>query len=944
MSALAHKLRNFQLVGGLLATMALTIPASAQTWKTTGTAGGNWNTPAKWTPTGVPTSSYSTSLTFTSTILTGAYTATDNIAGTFELNAITFNTGIIGTGITIAASGGSQLSFGGTNASITNTSTSLLKAAATISAPVVLAGDTTVNGGGLGVVFSGGVSGSGGMTINGTVTFTGSTASTYSGATLVNGQLVEDATNVLSANSDVTVTGTMGVNGQQNIGALNGNGTVRAQLLTGADTLSVGNDNASGEFDGVISDGLLTNTLALDKEGSGTEALTGTNTYTGGTTLGGGTLAVGNDSALGTGNITVTGNGTTLSTTGGAVEVTLANNVTLQQNLAYTISSAQPALNVTGVISDTSGQGITKNGDGILILSGNNTYTGGTTLNSGYLELASATALGTGNVVVTGGELSLVTLAPTTTINVGGNYTQSGGTLRLALLSPSTNELLNVTGNVSLSGGTVNLALDGGPITIANGTVLTLVQATGTVSGKFSGSTVDSGITLPGVQILTYTTNDVYLGFYNYISSIPGLTPNQRAVANYIDEHAGAPTGNFKTLVDNIYPLNGNVQALGSALDQLSPQSLQVWRHVSFDNATFSSLLVNNHLANLRDGMSGFDGSQFTYNDTTLGAPLSSIKNRLLAWDPNVTPGLVSDTVDPVIGGVDLAAPRGASAPTNPWSTFIAGNVVFADLDPNQDLAFQHYTTGAVTAGADYQLDDHWTVGGLFGYGHTSATLDNIGSQTTVDTYSPAVYASYVDGGWYGNGLFSYGYNKYAENRNVQIGTLNGSNTGSPSGSQYVANLTGGYEFKEGLWRVGPMASAQFVHLGIDSYVEQGPTALNIQQQTDESFRTQFGFTARYEGHVEGWFGSFKLVPHLSAAWQHEYLDNSLGITSQFNQVGAGSFTVQASEPDRDSAVIDAGIDAEIEKELTLFIDYQTQVGQADFFANSIQGGIKVAF
>ncbi len=69
----------------------------------------------------------------------------------------------------------------------------------------------------------------------------------------------------------------------------------------------------------------------------------------------------------------------------------------------------------------------------------------------------------------------------------------------------------------------------------------------------------------------------------------------------------------------------------------------------------------------------------------------------------------------------------------------------------------------------------------LVGYSHTDANLDHIGSSTaTVDSYSPGIYASYVDGGWYGNGLFSYDYNSYTEDRNIQIGALNGTNHGAP--------------------------------------------------------------------------------------------------------------------------------------------------------------------
>ncbi len=57
------------------------------------------------------------------------------------------------------------------------------------------------------------------------------------------------------------------------------------------------------------------------------------------------------------------------------------------------------------------------------------------------------------------------------------------------------------------------------------------------------------------------------------------------------------------------------MQELGGALDQLSPQSLQIFRRIAFDNATFNTLDVNNHLANLRDGLTGFDPSQLTVQD-----------------------------------------------------------------------------------------------------------------------------------------------------------------------------------------------------------------------------------------------------------------------------------------------------------------------------------------
>jgi outer membrane autotransporter protein len=441
--------------------------------------------------------------------------------------------------------------------------------------------------------------------------------------------------------------------------------------------------------------------------------------------------------------------------------------------------------------------------------------------------------------------------------------------------------------------------------------------------------------------------DDVFLNLLTpAFATIPGLTPNQTSVAQSIDMFSGTvTTGNFGTLVMNLTNLaNNDPAALGAALDQLSPQSLQIFRHIAFDNATFTTQEVTNHLANLRDGLTGFDGSQLTVTDSTLSPMLSQINSRLLAWNPSATPGLVSDTGDPVLGGIEMKDTKqmkaAVSEPADPWSTFISGNVILADLSHDQDLAHQDYTTGSVMLGLDYRLDNHFTVGAFFAYGHTDADLDENGSTATVDTYSPGIYASYVDGGWYGNALFAYGYNSYTEDRNISIGDLSGTNQGAPQGNQYTGSMTGGYEFQRGNFKFGPIASVQYVNLGIDSFSEEGPTALNVASESDESFRSQLGVEARYVVHA----GSVAMTPHASATWQHEFLDGSDGITSQFNQIGAGSFTVQTTETERDSAFVDVGVNADVADNMTLFTDYQTEAGQDHYFAQSVQAGVKVRF
>ena len=98
---------------------------------------------------------------------------------------------------------------------------------------------------------------------------------------------------------DITLHNTPGVT----IGSLNGAGSV----LLGANTLTIGSNNQSTTFSGVIQ-----GTGGVTKSGSGTLTLSGANTYTGATTVSAGVLNVANKTGSGTGTGAVNVNTGTL--------------------------------------------------------------------------------------------------------------------------------------------------------------------------------------------------------------------------------------------------------------------------------------------------------------------------------------------------------------------------------------------------------------------------------------------------------------------------------------------------------------------------------------------------------------------------------------------------------------------------------------------------------
>jgi autotransporter-associated beta strand protein len=131
------------------------------------------------------------------------------------------------------------------------------------------------------------ISGTGRVMKNGNGTLTLSGTASYSGATEVNAGTLVIGSSSFNAGT-LSLTGTLDLGGQSlTIGRIGGAGTV-SNTVGGAVTLTVGANNADSQYWGAIRDGA--GTMALNKTGSGTLALSGLSTYSGATVISGGTI------------------------------------------------------------------------------------------------------------------------------------------------------------------------------------------------------------------------------------------------------------------------------------------------------------------------------------------------------------------------------------------------------------------------------------------------------------------------------------------------------------------------------------------------------------------------------------------------------------------------------------------------------------------------------
>ena len=464
--------------------------------------------------------------------ITGANTI-DTAANTVTLGGTVTDTGVL------TKIGSGTLALNGANSSVAATllnqgTISVGSNAAIGGGGLVMADGTTLAAGISGVVLADAVttagvgtidSGNGVFTLNGTVGGAGSVTKAGLGNLVLNGS---NGFNGLNVNAGTVTVGSNTAAGVGSIALANA-----TTLASGIDGLALANaitaggggtvDSGTGSF---TLAGPVTGTGSITKVGTGNLVLNNGNSFAG-LSVNAGTVTVGTNSAAGNGPINLAQN-TTLAA--GAAGLVLSNAVVTQGG---SIDSGAGAFTLAGVII---GEGsLTKLGAGSLTLTGNNSYTGATSVAAGILAVNGvnggngAVSVLSGATLTGGGTITgVVTIADGATIAPGngvGTLTTGGLVLGTSanlayqlgqanVIGGLLNDLLQVNGNLTLGGKlnvTDSIGEGGG---FGNG-VYRLINYTGGLTNN--GLVVNS---LPGVYAGQIQT--VVPGTVNLLVTAPG--------------------------------------------------------------------------------------------------------------------------------------------------------------------------------------------------------------------------------------------------------------------------------------------------------------------------------------------------------------------------------------------------------------------------------------
>ncbi len=422
---------------------------------------------------------------------------------------------------------------------------------------------------------------------------------------------------------------------------------------------------------GIIANNAGDNAIAsnLVLNGGGTLTLSGTNTYTGRTlTAGAGYLVVSQDTNLGatpavptvdslifalnghlraTSSFTLDANrGIGIGNSGGGSS---SGYFDVLNNVVLTIDGviADRSLNVDGTTTPANTGAVNKTSPGTLVVNGNNTYSGLTTISNGILRVGSNTALGStagGTIVGTAAHVELadgiVVTGETITLSGGNGVTQPGSPdANRGGLQAAVNATAEWAGDVILGAASARIGVQEGGNLLVSGNISDggsnfNLRLTGDLSGT-------GGLTLSGANTWGGTTEivrgTVYLGADDTLPT--STTLDIHFVSSNNAEYAGLNMNGFN---QTIGALRNNGNSLDKAELTNTSCTLSTLTLNQDVNTTYNGI-VTGHLALVKNGTGSITLSQsnsFTGGTTVNdGSLILSNANAIARGDLTVNGG-----------------------------------------------------------------------------------------------------------------------------------------------------------------------------------------------------------------------------------------------------------------------------------------------------------------
>jgi uncharacterized protein with beta-barrel porin domain len=307
------------------------------------------------------------------------------------------------------------------------------------------------------------------------------------------------------------------------------------------------------------------------------------------------------------------------------------------------------------------------------------------------------------------------------------------------------------------------------------------------------------------------------------------------------------------------------------------------------------------------------------------------------------------------------------------WGGFINGSYTYGDQEATEREDAFDFDGQEINAGLDYRLDDHWVVGGLFGYQSQEIEFDPsqsiVDGGVEMDAFSLIGFALYQADKWYYSGSLGYQLAQFDTDRSIRYPSLNPDTdntdtvaTSSNDANIFSVNLTAGYSFAIGeSFTIEPSVAVNYQDVTIEAYTEQDISndGFNfiIDEQNYDSLETIVNLRAQYV--ISSRFGVF--IPYANIGFYAQQETDPRFINAKYGDASsqltdAAKFSLPTDGQDGDYKIWTLGmssvirgasqktLDGPASGGIQLYVNYREIEDIGNYNQKIIAGGLRYEF
>ena len=313
----------------------------------------------------------------------------------------------------------------------------------------------------------------------------------------------------------------------------------------------------------------------------------------------------------------------------------------------------------------------------------------------------------------------------------------------------------------------------------------------------------------------------------------------------------------------------------------------------------------------------------YDLSQETSAAGKKAYIDALTAVAPEVAPMVQktqTETANQVFGAVSTRLTGGSistgsegmsSGDSNPdAAVWVQGMFNKSKLDDTSKAKGFDADSNGVALGIEKFINKDVKVGA--GYAYTNTDIDGFMRSTDVDTHTAIVYGEYKPSNWYVNGIATYGWSDYSEDKNVAGVGVKADYDVETFGLQAMT----GYDMQVKGFGFTPEAGLRYVHIKQDAYKDSADQKVSgnnsdiltgvIGAKVSKNFELSNGMNIKPEARIAATYDLFN--------------DD---VNSVVTLANGSAYAVEGEALDRFGMEFGAGVTAEVNSQVELSLGYE---------------------